>query len=47
MDKLKVGVNLAFKVKVDFNGQGQSPSKTIGTLTKLFCIFCSNVVVQA
>ena len=35
------GVNLAFQVKFDLEGQGQSPPKTIGTLTKLFCTFFS------
>ena len=41
------GVNLAFQVKFDLEGQGQSPPKTIGTLTKLFCTFCPNLVVLA
>ena len=33
------GVNVAFQVKFDLEGQGQSPPKTIGTLTKLFAPF--------
>ena len=41
------GVNLTFQVKFDLEGQGQSPPKTIGTLTKLFCTFCPNLVVLA
>ena len=41
------GVNLAFQVKFDLEGQGQSHPKTIGTLTKLFCTFCPNLVVLA
>ena len=41
------GVNLAFQVKFDLEGQGQWPPKTIGTLTKLFCTFCPNLVVLA
>ena len=41
------GVNLAFQVKFDLEGQGQSPPKTIGTLTKLFCTFWPNLVVLA
>ena len=40
-------VNLAFQVKFDLEGQGQSPPKTIGTLTKLFCTFWPNLVVLA
>ena len=34
------GVNSEFEVKFDLEVHGQSPPKTIGTLTKLFCIFC-------
>ena len=41
------GVNLAFPVKFDLEGQGQSPPKTIGTLTKFFCTFCPNLMVLA
>ena len=41
------GVNSEFEVKFDLEGQGQSPPKTIGTLTQLFCIFFSNLVVLA
>ena len=45
--KARNGINLAFQVKFDLAGQGQSPHKTIGTLTKLFCIFCPNLGVLA
>ena len=45
--KAQNGVNLAFQVEFDLEGQGQSPPKTIGTLTKLFCTFCPNLVVLA
>ena len=30
------GVNFDFEVKFDLEGQGQSPPKTIGILTKIF-----------
>ena len=30
------GANFDFEVKFDLEGQGQSPPKTIGTLTKVF-----------
>ena len=30
------GVNFDFEVKFDLEGQGQSPLKTIGVLTKVF-----------
>ena len=32
------GVNFYFEVKFDLEGQGQSPQKTIGVLTKVFYI---------
>ena len=32
-------VNSDFKVKYDLEGQGQLPSKTVGTLNQVFCIF--------
>ena len=32
------GVNFDFEVKFDLEGQGQSPPKTIGILTKVFYI---------
>ena len=41
------GVNSDFEVKVDLEGQGQLPPKTIGTLTKVFCIFGPNLVIPA
>ena len=40
-------VNLAFQVKFDLEGQGQSPHKTPGILTKVFCIFGPNLVILA
>ena len=36
-----------FKTKFDFEGQGESTPKTPGILTKVFCIFCLNLVVLA
>ena len=39
------GVNLDFKVKFDLEGQCRSVHKTIGTLTKVFCIFGPNLVI--
>ena len=41
------GVNFDFEVKFDLEGQGQSPPKTIGILTKVFYIDCSNFVILA
>ena len=41
------GVNLDFQVKFDLEGQGQWVYKTIGTLTKVFCIFGPNLVILA
>ena len=41
------GVNLDFQDKFDLEGQGRSVHKTIGTLTKVFYIFCPNLVVLA
>ena len=41
------GVNLDFQVKFDLEGQGQSVHKTMGTLTKVFCIFGPNLVILA
>ena len=40
-------VNLYFEVKFDLEGQGQSPSKTIGILTKVFYIYGPNLVILA
>ena len=40
-------VNLDFHVKFDLEGQGWSVHKTIGTLTKVFCIFGPNLVILA
>ena len=37
----------AFKAKFDLEGQGQSSSKTMGILTKVFCTSGPNFVIQA
>ena len=39
------GVNFDFEVKFDLEGQGQSPPKTIGILTKVFYIYGPNLVI--
>ena len=41
------GVNFDFEVKFDLEGQGQSPPKTIGSLTKVFYIYGPNLVILA
>ena len=41
------GVNFDFEGKFDLEGKGQSPPKTIGTLTKVFNIYGSNLVILA
>ena len=41
------GVNFYFEVKFDLEGQGQSLSKTIGILTKVFYIYGPNLVILA
>ena len=41
------GVNSYFKVKFDLEGQCQLAPKTIGTLTKVFCIFGPNLAILA
>ena len=41
------GVNFDFEVKFDLEGQGQSPPKTIGILTKVFYIDGPNLVILA
>ena len=41
------GVNLDFQVKFDLEDQGGSVHKTIGTLTKVFCIFGPNLAILA
>ena len=38
------GVNFDFEVKLDLEGQGQSPQKTIGILTK---VYCPNLLILA
>ena len=41
------GVNFDFEGKFDLEGKCQSPCKTIGTLTKVFYIYGSNLVILA
>ena len=41
------GVNFDFEVKFDLEGQGQSPQKTIGILTKVFYTFGPNLLILA
>ena len=41
------GVNCDFEVKFDLEGQGQSPPKTIGILTKVFYTNGPNLVILA
>ena len=41
------GVNFDFEVKFDPEVQGQSPPKTIGTLTKVFYTYGPNLVILA
>ena len=41
------GVNFDFEVKFDLEGQGQSPKKTIGILTKVFYTYGPNLVILA
>ena len=40
-------MNFDFEGKFDLEGKGQSPRKTIGTLTKVFYIYGSNLVILA
>ena len=41
------GVTFDFEVKIDLEGQGQSPPKTIGILTKVFYTYGLNLVILA
>ena len=41
------GVTFDFEVNFDLEGQGQSPPKTIGILTKVFYIYGPNLVILA
>ena len=41
------GVNFDFGVQFDLEGQGQSPPKTKGILTKVFYTYCPNLVILA
>ena len=43
----QIGVNFDFDLKFDLEGQGWLPPKTIGTLTKVFCIFGPHLVILA
>ena len=45
--KAQNGVNFDFDLKFDLEGQGQSPPKTIGILTKVFYIYSPNLVIPA
>ena len=40
-------VNFDFEVKFDLEGQGESPPKIIGILTKVFYIYGPNLVILA
>ena len=51
-DELSLGqaqneVNFNFEVKFHLEGQGQSPLKTMGILTKVFYIYGLNLVILA
>ena len=39
------GVNFDFKVKIDLEGQSQTPPKTIGIFTKVFYTYGPNLVI--
>ena len=41
------GVNFDLEVKFDLEGQGQSPPKIIGILTKVFYTYDPNLVILA
>ena len=41
------GISFDFDLKFDLEGQGWLAPKTIGTLTKVFCIFGPNLVILA
>ena len=41
------GVNLEFQVEFDLEGQGQSTSNPVYTLTKVFCISGLNLIILA
>ena len=41
------GVNFYFEFKFDLGGQGNSPQKTIGILTKVFYTYGPNLVILA
>ena len=46
-EKAQNGVNFDFEVKFDLEGQGHSPPKTIGILTKVFYTYGPNLVILA
>ena len=41
------GASFDFEVKFDLEGHSQSPPKTIGILTKVFCTYGPNLVILA
>ena len=41
------GVNFDFDLKFDLEGQGWLPLKTIGTWSKVYCIFGPHLVILA
>ena len=45
--KAQDGVNFDFEVKFEFEGQDQSPPKTIRILTKVFNTYGPNLVILA
>ena len=45
--KVQNGVNFDFGVQFDLEGQGQSPPKTVGILTKVFYTHCPNLMILA
>ena len=45
--QVQIGVNFEFEGEFDLEGKGQSPPKTIGTLTKVFYIYGLNLVILA
>ena len=47
MNKVKMWQFFYFEVKFDLEGQGQSPPKTIGILTKVFYTYGANLVILA
>ena len=46
-DRLEIGVNCDVEVKFYLEGQGQSPSKTVGILIKVLYIYGPYLVILA